>query len=113
MDAHQQLAFDSEFSVAVMGNAGEFILIQLGEPLDDNVTRKAIERGFRYCGCLGVKDGVPGVRCEPDADAVFTMLFAGLEFAVMVAARLRQKPKGDGVEFLERLFALQDTRTDA
>lgn len=56
--------------------------------------------------------GVPGVRCEPDADAVFTMCFAGLEFAVMVADRLKQKLKGDGVEWLTRLFALPDTRTD-
>jgi hypothetical protein len=113
MDAHQQLAFDSEFSVAVMGNAGEFILIQLGEPLDDNVTRKAIERGFRYCGCLGIKDGVPGAKCESDPDAIYTCLLASLAFARMVCERLKPPSKGDGVEWLTRLFALSDTRTDA
>ena len=113
MDAHQQLAFDSEISVAVLGNAGEFVLIPLGGPLDDNVTRAAMERGFRYCGCLGIKEGIPGAKCEPDPDSVFTCLMASLAFARLVCDRLKPPPKGDGVEWLTRLFALPDTRTDA
>jgi hypothetical protein len=110
MDAHETLVFDSEISVAVLGRGAEFVLIRLNGEIDDATTVRAIERGFRYCGCLGVKDGVPGVRCEPDADALFTMCFAGLEFAVMVAERLKQKAKGEGVEWLTALFALEDPR---
>jgi hypothetical protein len=41
------------------------------------------------------------------------MVHAGLAFAQLVADRLKQKPKGDGVEWLTRLFELPDTRTDA
>jgi hypothetical protein len=113
MDAHARLAFESEICVAVMGRAGDFLLIPLGGdgPLDDALTAQALERGLHYCGCLGVKDGVAGAKCEPDPDSVYCCLMASLEFARMVAGRLKPQPQGDGVAWLENLFQLPDTRT--
>src|SRR5258708_13337164 len=111
MDAMEQLVFDSEISVAVMGRGGEFVLVRLDGGIDETATEEAARKGYAYCGCLGIKDGVPGAKCEPDPDCVYTMMHAGLAFAQLVADRLKQKPKGDGVECLTRLFALPDPPT--
>jgi hypothetical protein len=111
MDAHETLVFDSEISVAVMGRGGEFVLIRLDGGIDEAATEDAARKGYAYCGVLGVKDGQAGAKCEPNPDAIYTCLLASLAFAQLVADRLKQKPKGDGAEWLARLFELPDTRT--
>jgi len=74
------------FSVAVLGKDGEFILIK------DGVSggAGAIERGYTYCGFIGVVDGVAKVQCEPGLAAAFTMLRAGPAFAELFGPRLKQ-----------------------
>src|SRR5258708_38538898 len=112
MDAMEQLVFDSEISVAVMGRGGEFVIVRIDGGIDEAATEEAVRKGYAYCGCLGIKDGVPGAKCESNPDAIYTCLLASLAFARMVCERLKPPPKGDGVEWLTRLFVLPDTRTD-
>jgi hypothetical protein len=112
MDAHEQLAWDSEagVSVAVLGKGEDFVLISLDGQIDEAATATALAKGFSYCGVLGIKNGQAAVKCEPDSNAVYTMMHAALAFAAQVAERLREKPKGDAVEWLESLYRLPDTR---
>jgi hypothetical protein len=110
MDAQEQLVFGGEISVAVLGKGADFVLIELQGEIDEDATEDAREKGYTYCGVLGVKDGQAGAKCEPHPDAVYTMLHAGLAFAQLVADRLKPPPKGDGVEWLTALFALEDSR---
>jgi hypothetical protein len=109
MDAQEQLVWDSEISMAVVGKGGDFVLIDLGE-VDDDVTKLALARGYAWCGVLGVKDGQPCANCEPNPDAALTMMHAALAFAQKVADRLRPPQKGDAVEWLESLYRLPDPR---
>jgi len=113
MDAHEQLVFGGEISVAVLGRGADFVLIELQGEIDEDATDAAREKGYTYCGVLGVKDGQAGAKCEPHPDCIYTMMLAGLAFAQLVADKLRAKPKGDGVEWLTALFALEDPRHEA
>ncbi len=113
MDATERLVVDSEMSTAVLGRGSEFILVDLsGET--DAAMEAARARGFSYCGCLAVVNGQATAQPEPDADAMLTMLYAGLAFAHLVADRLTPpQPKSDSVEWLTRLYALPDTRPES
>jgi hypothetical protein len=108
----QQMAFESEFCCGVLGRGQEFLLVDLNGPIQDFM-EAAREKNYAYCGVLGVERGEAGVRCEPGADAAFTMLHASLAFAKLAAARLMPTPKGDGVEWLDALYRLPDTRSFA
>ena len=87
-DAQEQLVFDSEISVAVIGRAGDFVLIDLTDNIDDAVVETARARRFGYCGVLALINGEPVAKCESDADAVYTMMHAGLAFTRMMADKL-------------------------
>jgi hypothetical protein len=110
MDTTEQLILDSEVACAVLGRAGEFVLIFLDGKIE-NAMEAAICRGWGYCGTLVVtKTGQPDVICEPDPDSVYTLMRAGLAFAQLVAERLRPKPEDDSLAWLEALHHLPDTR---
>jgi hypothetical protein len=109
-DTHEQLVFDSEISVAVLGKGEEFILVRLGKGLDDT-SADAMDNGYSYAGVIGIKDGVPGVQCEPDPASMRVMVLAGLAFAGMIAEQLKQHQMS--TDFCERLFALPDPRSEA
>ena len=112
MDAQEQLAWDGEAAVAVLGRGENFVLISLDGPIDEAVTIDALSKGYRWCGVMGVINGQAAAKSEPGPDAVYTMMHAALAFAQRVAERLRP-PKadvGDEVEWLERLYRLPDTR---
>ena len=113
MDATEQLVFESEICVGVLGKAGgDFILVPLKDgPVDGTVTDAAIERGYRYCGVLGIVNGVPGAKCEPDPDSILCCLLASLAFARMVCDRIKPAAKGDFDEFMARMWALEAPRT--
>jgi hypothetical protein len=110
MDAHNELAIGSEVCCAVLGRDIEFVLIDLNLPVDDAFTAQCAEKGYYYAGCLAVKDGKAGARCQPGAECMYTMIFAGMAFAQIVASRLMPKPKDDGAEWLEALYSLPETR---
>jgi hypothetical protein len=110
LDEQEQLVCDAEISCAVIGKGGDFVLIRLDENSegDQALTEEAAKKGYAFCGVLGVKDGQAGAKCQPEPDAVYTMMCAALTFAQYVAAQL--KPKDDSAAWCERLHILQDPR---
>lgn len=112
LDAQEQLVWDSEVCAAVVGKAGEFLLIRLDEngEGDELLMEAAARKGWAYCGVLGVKDGQAGAKCQPGADAIYTMMHAALAFAQEMAVAGRLRPKDDSARWLEELYRLPDTR---
>jgi hypothetical protein len=111
----KQLILESEFSAIVLGRGEEFVIVRLQCDDDDATGHEAIAQGLRFCGVLAMRDGAPVAKVEPsNPGAIYTMMFAGLRFAHMVVERERPRTrtKGDSVDFLSRLFALDDPRTN-
>lgn len=111
-DVEQEFVLESELAVGVLGNGEDFVLVHLNDaPLDASVLAQATAKGFAWCGVMGIRHGKPEVRISPDnAEAVYTMCFAGLAYAHLVAEHFKPQPKTDAVEWLTRLHALPDTR---
>lgn len=113
MDAITKLVWDSEFSVACLGRVNgdkvEYMLVGLdgeGYPLSEGRNMLARLRGYAFAGVFGVKDGVADCKSEPGMWPV--MIAAVPSFLQILNERLA--PKGDGVDWLERLAQLPDTR---
>ena len=107
-DATEKLVLNAEISAGVLGNPeGEFILLWLDKPFDQTAMAVAEHRGLVYCGSLGVVEGRAVAEPGVEPGVARALLFAGMEFARMVAERL--KPKAD-VLWLETLYQLPDTR---
>jgi len=110
MDAQQQLVWDSEISVVVLGKGTEFVLVPLGEPgpIPKEITEDAKRRGLRFCGVLGrFKDGSAGMECEPDVESMSVMARACFGFAGLL-----ERQTGDSAEWLKKLWTLPDTRSE-
>jgi hypothetical protein len=105
MDAQQQVAWDCSISAVVLGKGEEFVLCPLDAPTPASEAL-ARARGYEYAGVFGFRDGQESMSCEPGMER--TMCAAAFAFAEFVHARLT--PKGDGVDWLERLYRLPDTR---
>lgn len=106
-------ALTTEHPVAVMGTGGEFELVPLlsSDPLPEAFTSEMRARGFHLCGLLGLRDGKPDAKIERDSDSLYTALTATLAYAQQVADEIKRKCNdGDGVDWLERLHQLPDTR---
>ena len=112
MDAQERLVSVSEFSAAVLGRAGEFVLVPLGNGLDENLMREALDKNFYCCGYMGVVGGRAVAEPSPHPDAVLTMLRASFAFAELAADWLRPQPKSDAVAWLEALYRLEDPRKE-
>ena len=105
----RQLILVSELSAIVLGRGDRFVIIRLQCDDDDAAGQEAITEGMRFCGILALRGGEPVAAVEYDnPTAIYTMMCAGLRFAHLVEGRAQ--PKGDGAEFLSRLFALDDPR---
>ena len=116
-ESQRQLILESEFTVVVLGKGEDFVLLRCNDDASDVAeARDAGQRGMTFCGVLALtQDGQLKADISPDnTGAVYTMKFAGLAFVHLVVDRLKSQaqPKGDAVEWLTRLFAL-DARTDA
>jgi hypothetical protein len=118
-ESQRQLIRESEFTVVVLGKGEDFVLLRAnGYDNDSDVSeaRDAGQRGMSFCGVLALTDdGQLKADINPaNIGAVYTMTFAGLAFVHLVAERLKSQehPKSDSAEFLERLFALPDTRAN-
>ncbi len=109
-DAMDRLALECEVSFTCLGKGNEFVLIDNSAPSDAYQLAIAREKGFCYCGVLGLNDGVPRVESEADAESRFTMLQAGLTFCRIMADKLRHPEHGDSVQWLRQLHALPDAR---
>lgn len=113
MDDVQQLAYDSEFSVAVLGSTDtlEYMVIPLdreGAAINEGETIVARVKGYSFAGVFGYCNGVAGVKSEPWPDAWRVMAAAAPAFIEYLAERLRLK--ADGGDFLESLWSLEDPR---
>ena len=110
LDETEQLAFDGDPAMAVMGARGEFMLVPLDRGIE-GAQAAAIERGFHYCGILALVDGRPAAKCEGDLDSMNCMMRAALEFAARVADRMKPpKREDDFAAFAAGLFRLEDPR---
>jgi hypothetical protein len=106
------LAFESNFCCGVLGRGDEFLLVNVASPLDDATAKIASEKGFYYCGCLGVVRGEMGAVCASglDVDRMRIMLRASARFAVLVWERPGRQSKSDDLAWLDALFLLPDKR---
>ena len=102
----------AELCYGVIGTMGEFVLVDMLEPVQTPEVLAAVARGWGFCGTVALTDGVPSATCEPDPDSWLTMAHAGLAVAQLIADRLKIPGKGDSLEWLERLHRLPDTRVN-
>jgi hypothetical protein len=112
MNSQELLACESDFCCGVLGRGDEFLLVDVASPLDDVTAKIASEKGFFYCGCLGVVRGEMGAMCASclDVDCMRIMLRASARFAVLVWEWQGPQSKGDDVVWLDALFRLSDKR---
>jgi len=112
MDQHEQLISESQIAYSVLGRGEEFILVNLAEDIE-YAKAEAVAKHYAWCGTLTVSNGrLCCALCDSSKNpgALYTMMFAGLKFAHMVADRLVDQAKGDSVEWLQKLHRLPDTR---
>jgi hypothetical protein len=113
MEAQSESDFliGQEMCAVVLGKGAEFVLLDVNKAMDSAVTEAALAKNYKFCGLLAVKNGQAGARCE-GPDCIETMLAASLVFARVVSDSLQHQHqhRGDGVEWLTKLYALPDTR---
>lgn len=101
------LLLNSRGGAALLGRDTDFELLFLDEENLSNLAKKAAQRGFCYLGLIAVtQDGEVGVQVEPGADAALVGR-ASAVFVMQVMARSQSD-----VQWLERLWALEDDRHD-
>lgn len=101
----------SQFLCMVLGREREYVLVPFCDlPLDQTFRELMVRHGYRFCGCMGYRDGLTFAKGEPGQEAAFTILCAAGAYAAYLAGQL--KPEGDGVSWLERLHALVDPRPE-
>ena len=110
-EEQQDLYINSEMAVIVVGRAESFVLFERDKCDDDAKMKEAHAIPEAHvCGVLGLKDGEPLARCSADPDSIYTMMFAGVAFARIVADRIIQERNGDFVDWARRLHGLPDSR---
>ncbi len=122
LDKEEQLVWDAQLSVCIMGNGDgtEFELLNNGpEPaLTDEFLADLKSRGLEYLGVIGIVDGrVRVALAEPlDADVITLLSAAFVRHAMAVFQdRLRVKLKSTdaAVQWCRSLFEKPDTRPNA
>lgn len=118
MNDQELLVTKGDTAVAVIsrgrGEGFMFIRLDVGPYALDAVIADAHAKGFdTFAGAMAVVNGQAVARCNPGLDNMRVMMAAAFEYARLVADRLQTQPKDDFVEFAERLWSLEDPRTDA
>jgi hypothetical protein len=113
-DQFGQIAFESQIAAAILGNATtrEFVLIDLSGPTPDSL-HSLRNRGLDFVGVAGFDvNGVlqAAFAVELDDSAVDAIAEAWIEHLATRILLYLQPPAGDSVQFLKRLYALEDTR---
>ncbi len=115
MDAQEMIAGGAEISAVCLGNMkGEHLLVPLdqdGLPLSDATILYAKEKCLSIVGIFGFKDGQFGAKAEPGPACAFVMLKASPAFAQYVASRLLQPKTESSAAWLQKLYSLEDPRT--
>lgn len=119
VDAREnQFVADADLAVAVLGAGEQYLFIDLSGGYSDRTAfdasvAEAKARGFIHCGYLRVKVGVPEALCA-DPRGSLTMTFAACTWIRSIADYFRPAPvqTGDSLEWLSRLYAVPDIRTD-
>ena len=107
MDAMEKIANDCKPAMAVLGRAGDYVVVDLAAPSQAAIDF-AKEKQFCYCGVVGLENGQLRADCVKDLDAACIMLKAIAWFASPKVA-----PQGDAVGWLERLWNLpEDPRAE-
>ena len=95
----------------VKDGTAEYMLVPLdgeGYPLSEGQTMLARLREYSFAGVFGYKSGFADAKNEPGPDAWRVMCAATPEFLTLLAQKLA--PQSDGVDWLEKLHQLPDTR---
>lgn len=115
-DVFQTLAMRSEISAAILANedATDFELLPVAPRgiSDDDANRLVQQwagRGLSFIGVAGMIEGVPQTALDVPLDAV---RIAALSAAFLRHCEQIERQKGDSVEWCERLYSLEDPRTD-
>jgi hypothetical protein len=117
LDPVQQLAWDSKFCVAVLGNDhGDYLLCDLdreGFPLDQGQLLRARTQNFYFAGVMGTIHGDLAIRAEFGCLPI--MLKAIPDFGVWLKGKLADHDSGRAkdVAELNRLYQLPDERQES
>jgi hypothetical protein len=108
-DKFEQLAFDAELSVAILGNpeTSDFELLDVSRlPLSEDQRSRISERGMCFVGVMGIVRGFPRVALDTPLDEPTTTALAQafIRHIEVTAARELE------TQFLGRLYQLPDTR---
>jgi hypothetical protein len=108
-DKFESLAWDSPFSVVVLGNpsTADFALVPLPGRLSEPVRHDYNERGFHFLGVVGIVDGVPRVSLDEPLSAPMTDAIARqfiTHFEVALGERIAAMGAED-LSWLKRLCA--------
>ncbi len=113
MDKFEQLVAAAQFPVCILGNLrSDFELVDLqSEPMSEDAKRDLSKRGMCFVGVIGLVEGVPRVALAEPLDAM-TATALSQAFVQRIEDKINGilAPKGDSVEFLDRLYMLPDTR---
>jgi len=112
LDPSEQIATGAQAACCVLGNiqTGDFALVDLASlPVPDETAAEFHARGLGFLATIGIVDGkFVSAFAVPVSDQLAALLFQ--DFSVFLLKKFTAKSGGDGVEWLERLFALPDTR---
>jgi hypothetical protein len=110
-DEFAQIVSDAQISAAILGNpaAREFVLVDLAT---GRIPDCLYGRGLGFIGVTGIVNGVPRAAFAVELeDAAISAIAA--EWTRYLVARIMpyiQLPAEESMQFLERLYALEDTR---
>ena len=119
MDRFEQLISDSQIAAAILGNpaSGDYQLVNLTSlPLSTEDQASFSTRGMSFLGVLGVCDGVPrsalAVELDPATIAALAGAFTQVVVRALTEKSAEQGNRGDGADWLRKLFNLPDNRKE-
>lgn len=104
MDKFEQIAATAQHTVGIVGNKAtkDYVFLPLAESLTEETMRTGQSRGWEFLGVAGIVNGVLKVALEEPLDEAAT--------AALALAFFHSTPKDDSVDWLERLYRLEDPR---
>jgi len=118
-----QLAENAEHAASIIGNpeTGDYLLLDVRQavpPAASKFARIVVDHRMRHLGVIGMLGGVPRVvlAVPMDAESIATLVHtfvqsAGEAMPARMAAEV-ERPVDDFVAFMDRLWALEDPRSE-